>query len=650
MFSETPRTHMLALVLAHVAILAPAPFLQAQEAEEDAYLGEAPERYAQVKVLEGEARIRKGDVDEELGRGVPVAEGDVIESRGRGVLQLGDGSRIAFAGDTRFRILALFANREGDRQVLLALDRGRLRVQVGRDSEGRIRVDTPSGSGVLTEGDSVTFEVDSDRTTRVRVHAGRIAFSNTADQARLAAGERLTVYGDRDRLDRVRAFNTFDVDAFDGWADRYVVVRRSRSWERVPREIRYYSDDLDDHGEWVYADDVNDWVWRPLRVNVDWRPYWRGRWGAYAGGMTWISDDPWGSVTFHYGRWGWNSRWGWYWSPGAYYSPAWVAWNHYDSYFGWAPLGYWNHPVSWGYGPWGGGYCWNVVSFNHMHHHHLHRRIYTDVNVIRGFNRGTGATAWATASGSSGRSLAAPWRRGPVMVKANELQNPNEFRRALSRDVVVNRVRDYERQAQAQTGRTILRRDLAQPRPVDPTVGRGAQSSNGRGAGFRTFEERPRPSGERAVVREPGGRPSGGRPVDRPNEDRPRPTEREESPRSGVVDRGRPLEDRTLPRERPRQERPSAFEDRPRPREDRPMPREERPAPREERPAPREERPAPREERPAPRQERPAPREERPAPRMESPSFSRPSAPSAPPRSESPRSGGSSRGSGRPGR
>ncbi|HOD34056.1 MAG TPA: FecR domain-containing protein, partial [Holophaga sp.] len=197
MFSETPRTHMLALVLAPVAILAPAPFLQAQEAEEDAYLGEAPERYAQVKVLEGEARIRKGDVDEELGRGVPVAEGDVIESRGRGVLQLGDGSRIAFAGDTRFRILALFANREGDRQVLLALDRGRLRVQVGRDSEGRIRVDTPSGSGVLTEGDSVTFEVDSDRTTRVRVHAGRIAFSNTADQARLAAGERLTVYGDR---------------------------------------------------------------------------------------------------------------------------------------------------------------------------------------------------------------------------------------------------------------------------------------------------------------------------------------------------------------------------------------------------------------------------------------------------------------------
>lgn len=622
MLSETAlsRTRLLALALAPVAIVAPAPLLQAQESEEeDAYLGEAPERYAQVKVLEGEARIRKGDVDEELGRGVPVAEGDIIESRGRGVLQLGDGSRIAFAGETRFRILALFADREGGRQVLVALDRGRLRVQVGRDSDGRIRVDTPSGSGTLAEGDAVTIEVDSDRTTRVRVHGGRIAFSNSADRTRLTAGERLTVYGDRDRLDRIRAFNTYDVDAFDGWAERQVVARRGRSWERVPREIRYYADDLDEHGEWVYADDVNDWVWRPLRVTVDWRPYWRGRWGAYAGGMTWISDDPWGSVTFHYGRWGWSTRWGWYWSPGIYYSPAWVAWNHYDGYFGWAPMGYWNTPVSWGYGAWGGGYCWNVVRFGHVHHHHLHRHIHTDVHVIRSFDRGTGSTTWRSSGHGSGRSLTAPWRRGPVVVRNHELQNPNEFRRALSREVTVDRVRDYERQARTQTGRTIVRRDPAPSRTEAPAAGSG-RDGLGPGASFRSHEERPRPTGERPVLREGGSRASGGRAAERPHEDRPRPSGREESPRTGSGS-----EDRALPRERPRQERPD-FEERPRPVEDRPAPREDRPAPREERPAPRSERPS---------------REDRPAPRMESPSFSRPSAPS---RSESPR------GSGRPGR
>ena len=66
MLSETAlsRSRLLALTLAPVAILAPAPLLQAQEPDEDAYLGEAPERYAQVKVLEGEARSLT--VDERL--------------------------------------------------------------------------------------------------------------------------------------------------------------------------------------------------------------------------------------------------------------------------------------------------------------------------------------------------------------------------------------------------------------------------------------------------------------------------------------------------------------------------------------------------------------------------------------------------------
>ena len=79
-------------------------------------------------------------------------------------------------------------------------------------------------------------------------------------------------------------------------------------------------------------------------------------------GMTWISDDPWGYVTFHHGRWGWSSRWGWYWIPGVFYSPAWVAWNWSGGYCGWAPLGYWNAPCHWGYGAWGGGYCWKAAS------------------------------------------------------------------------------------------------------------------------------------------------------------------------------------------------------------------------------------------------------------------------------------------------
>ena len=73
----------------------------AWEADASEEVGESPERYAQVKVVEGNITIRKGDGDEALTRGLPVAEGDVVESHGRGVLQLADGTAVAFGADTR---------------------------------------------------------------------------------------------------------------------------------------------------------------------------------------------------------------------------------------------------------------------------------------------------------------------------------------------------------------------------------------------------------------------------------------------------------------------------------------------------------------------------------------------------------------------
>ena len=158
-------------------------------------------------------------------------------------------------------------------------------------------------------------------------------------------------------------------------ANAVLDLRRGPSWDRVPAEIRYYSDDLDENGEWVYVDEYRTWCWRPLRVSAEWRPYWRGRWGAYPGGMTWISDEPWGYVTYHHGRWGWGAGLGWYWIPGIHYAPAWVAWQSSDAYFGWAPMGYYNRPVSWGYGAWGGGFCWNVVEINFIHTSHLHTHL-----------------------------------------------------------------------------------------------------------------------------------------------------------------------------------------------------------------------------------------------------------------------------------
>jgi len=587
----------LAALLLPAAILAaapqpPAPF------EDDTYQGEAPDRYAMVRVLEGEVHIRKGDVDELLSRGTPIAEGDVVESRGRGVLQLGDGTRVAFGGATRFTVAALFTDLKGEKQVLLRLDYGRLRVQLGGQSDARFRVDTPSGSATCFDKGAFGIEADRDRIVRLKVLSGRVTFANDRNDARINAGERLTVYSPQDGLDRVRSFNTYDGDDFDRWSDRAVVVPRGESWERVPPELRYYADELDNHGRWVQSDEFG-WVWQPNGVAEDWRPYSEGRWAPYPGGMTWVSDEPWAYVAYHHGRWNWGAGLGWCWIPGVNYSPAWVAWNNTPGYCGWAPLGYYNTPCTYGYGAWKGGYAWNVVSINFINAPNIHTRIYTDVRVIAVFNGPAG-----------GRDYHAPWQRSPLMVSNTEFRNPGQIPTAFRRDVNRERMVAYERHAQVTTGRVVIHRDVPPPAGPRPTGGAAARVP---------FEDRHRVTTEHPMAPQHPQDPRS-----RIEERRPDPTPRERplEPRPHIEERrpepipSRPVE--PTPRERPVEPRPRVDERRPdpapaRPVEPRPKVDERRPEPAPSRsvePTPRE---RPVEPRPRVDERRPDPAPARPA-------------------------------------
>jgi hypothetical protein len=597
----------LAALLLPVAILAAAPQVPPAPApftdDDDTYQGEAPERYAMVRALEGEVHILKGDLDELLSRGTPIAEGDVVESRGRGVLQLGDGTRIAFGGATRFTVATLFTDLKGEQQVLLRLDYGRLRLILGGQSDLRLRVDTPSGTATCLDHGTFTLEAERDRVVRLKVLAGRVAFANDRDQAQIPAGERLTVYSPQDGLDRVRSFNTFDGDDFDRWSEQALVVRHGESWDRVPPEIRYYADDLDRTGRWIDSGEFG-WVWQPAGVAEDWRPYYQGRWAPYAGGMTWISEEPWAYVAYHHGRWHWGAGVGWFWIPGINYSPAWVAWNHAPGYCGWAPLGYYNTPCRWGYGAWGGGYAWNVVSVNFINEPNLHRRMDSDVRLLHAFNGGPGGAPWSPG----GRDLRPPWQRGPLLVSRAEFRNPGQLQVAFQRDVNRQRMGAYERQAQATTGRLVIRRDLRPPAP-----GEGRPGSSQPGPLRVPFEGRdPKPPAGPLLPRGPEPRP-----LDRVRE--PIPDHRVEAPRERAPE-PRPL-DRVrepIPDHRVEAPRERAPEPRPLDRVREPVPDHRVEAPRERVPEPRPERRIEeprrieREER-RPEPARPVERESRPA-------------------------------------
>lgn len=91
------------------------------------------------------------------------------------------------------------------------------------------------------------------------------------------------------------------------------------------------------HGIWM---EFNDGiiVWRPSIVKKSWAPYKLGRWIYTDYGWYWDSYEPFGYITYHYGRWYFDDFYGWIWIPDLDWAPAWVEWRYDNDYIGWAPL------------------------------------------------------------------------------------------------------------------------------------------------------------------------------------------------------------------------------------------------------------------------------------------------------------------------
>ena len=102
----------------------------------------------------------------------------------------------------------------------------------------------------------------------------------------------------------------------------------------------YFHRRLQADGTWLELPGYGN-VWRPNAAvfNPDWRPYYdRGHWVYTENGWFWESEDPWGEIAFHYGRWHRSPALGWVWVPGYDWAPSWVSWRHSEGYLGWAPL------------------------------------------------------------------------------------------------------------------------------------------------------------------------------------------------------------------------------------------------------------------------------------------------------------------------
>lgn len=149
----------------------------------------------------------------------------------------------------------------------------------------------------------------------------------------------------------------------------------------------FYSS-LSQHGEWIEME-PDFYVWRPLHVRHGWRPYMDGSWAWTSQGWYWVSNEPFGWATFHYGRWYYDDYYGWIWTPGYDWAPAWVQWRYNDNYIGWSPLppyatfrinigiyftNQWAAPM----------HYWSFVRYRHFHKPHM-GKYYEPVEKTRRF-------------------------------------------------------------------------------------------------------------------------------------------------------------------------------------------------------------------------------------------------------------------------
>ena len=120
-------------------------------------------------------------------------------------------------------------------------------------------------------------------------------------------------------------------------ADAGVYVAGSISTPNVAVSLSYFQDELAPYGRWVDVAPYGS-CWTPYDVSNDWRPYWDGNWAYTDYGWTWVSAEPYGWATYHYGRWVFDQYYGWIWVPDTTWGPAWVTWSDNDAWCGWAPL------------------------------------------------------------------------------------------------------------------------------------------------------------------------------------------------------------------------------------------------------------------------------------------------------------------------
>lgn len=234
--------------------------------------------------------------------------------------------------------------------------------------------------------------------------------------------------------------------------------------------FRMFYTSLQPYGEWIEID-YDLYAWRPYDVRYSWRPYSDGRWEWTRHGWYWVSYEPFGWATYHYGRWFHDDYYGWLWLPDTEWGPSWVEWRYNSSYIGWAPLppyarfsvhGGIRFSVSWH----SGYYHWSFVKYRNFNNRNIHVHIVDNYRTYKIYNKTKYRTNYYERDGriiNGGISRNYVERKGGYRIKERHIENTSDVKnyRTRSNDSSRDRVISYKpRVSERDFNRTIDRSDI----------------------------------------------------------------------------------------------------------------------------------------------------------------------------------------------
>ncbi len=203
-------------------------------------------------------------------------------------------------------------------------------------------------------------------------------------------------------------------------------------------QFGFFYSSLAPYGGWIQLDNGLT-VWRPNIIRRHWSPYRYGQWIWTNDGWYWDSYEPFGWITYHYGRWYYDDYYGWMWVPDDQWAPAWVEWRYDDDYIGWAPLPpYANFSINVGiqfsvnfFTPYS---HWHFVNYNNFCSPHISNYYISHKNVNNFFSRTKYRTDYGFQDGrvvNRGVDIDIVKRRSGQDIKISRIKavsNPDDLR------------------------------------------------------------------------------------------------------------------------------------------------------------------------------------------------------------------------------